>query len=405
MIRSSKTSLKFANKCKKESVHHIIDEYKDVLSQLVDILWVMEDIPNLITYEITDQIETELSARMVQCAAKQASGIVRGTREKQRRRLFIIKWLTSEGKFKQARKLQHIYDETNASKPTINNVEMELDSRFVEVEFNRVNSFDGWVTISSIGNQIKLEIPFKKTVKINKFLSIGKMKNGIRLSKKNITLMFEFEGIENTSTDNVTGIDIGVNSLLSIDYGTTKSQSIKNNHGHDLNSINDRLSRKKKGSNGFRRTITHRTNYINHSINQLNWNKIGTLKIEKIRNLRRGRRTSRKLQHFVYKQIFDKLKSNSERYNVCINEVDPTYTSQRCSCCGWTRKSNRKGLLFKCGNCSHEQNSDLNASSNIRLNLPIMGKKERLKRLNRKGFFWNVVSHEPIVRDVKKTKS
>ena len=405
MIRSSKTSLKFANKCKKESVHHIIDEYKDVLSQLVDILWVMEDIPNLITYEITDQIETELSARMVQCAAKQASGIVRGTREKQRRRLFIIKWLTSEGKFKQARKLQHIYDETNVSKPTINNVEMELDSRFVEVEFNRVNSFDGWVTISSIGNQIKLEIPFKKTVKINKFLSIGKMKNGIRLSKKNITLMFEFEGIENTSTDNVTGIDIGVNSLLSIDYGTTKSQSIKNNHGHDLNSINDRLSRKKKGSNGFRRTITHRTNYINHSINQLNWTKIGTLKIEKIRNLRRGRRTSRKLQHFVYKQIFDKLKSNSERYNVCINEVDPTYTSQRCSCCGWTRKSNRKGLLFKCGNCSHEQNSDLNASSNIRLNLPIMGKKERLKRLNRKGFFWNVVSHEPIVRDVKKTKS
>lgn len=405
MIRSSKTSLKFANKCKKESVHHIIDEYKDVLSQLVDILWIMEDIPNLITYEITDQIETELSARMVQCAAKQASGIVRGTREKQRRRLFIIKWLTSEGKFKQARKLQHIYDETNVSKPTINNVEMELDSRFVEVEFNRVNSFDGWVTISSIGNQIKLEIPFKKTVKINKFLSIGKMKNGIRLSKKNITLMFEFEGIENTSTDNVTGIDIGVNSLLSIDYGTTKSQSIKNNHGHDLNSINDRLSRKKKGSNGFRRTITHRTNYINHSINQLNWNKIGTLKIEKIRNLRRGRRTSRKLQHFVYKQIFDKLKSNSERYNVCINEVDPTYTSQRCSCCGWTRKSNRKGLSFKCGNCSHEQNSDMNASSNIRLNLPEIGKKERLKRLNRKGFFWNVVSHEPIVRDVKKTKS
>ena len=405
MIRSSKTSLKFANKCKKESVHHIIDEYKDVLSQLVDILWIMEDIPNLITYEITDQIETELSARMVQCAAKQASGIVRGTREKQRRRLFIIKWLTSEGKFKQARKLQHIYDETNVSKPTINNVEMELDSRFVEVEFNRVNSFDGWVTISSIGNQIKLEIPFKKTVKINKFLSIGKMKNGIRLSKKNITLMFEFEGIENTSTDNVTGIDIGVNSLLSIDYGTTKSQSIKNNHGHDLNSINDRLSRKKKGNNGFRRTITHRTNYINHSINQLNWNKIGTLKIEKIRNLRRGRRTSRKLQHFVYKQIFDKLKSNSERYNVCINEVDPTYTSQRCSCCGWTRKSNRKGLSFKCGNCSHEQNSDMNASSNIRLNLPEIGKKERLKRLNRKGFFWNVISHEPIVRDVKKTKS
>jgi len=105
MIRSSKTSLKFANKCKQESVHHIIDEYKDVMSQLVDILWVMEDIPDLITYEITDQIETELSARMVQCAAKQASGIVRGTREKQRRRLFIIKWLTSEGKFKQARKL------------------------------------------------------------------------------------------------------------------------------------------------------------------------------------------------------------------------------------------------------------------------------------------------------------
>ncbi len=404
MIRSSKTSLKFSNKIKLETIHQIINEYKRVMSLFVDILWEAEVVPTLLPIEITSQVETWLSKRMIQCCGKQSSGIVRGTKRKNQQRLFIIKKLTEENQFKEAKKLQKIYDENVAKKPSISDIEMELDSRFVKVDLNGVNSFDGWLTMSSVGNGVKLEIPFKRTKHFNGLCDVcGKLKRGIRLSKSKITFMFDCAPVENVST-RIVGIDIGVNSLLSVDDGTQKTQSLKDIHGHDLTSINERLSRKKKGSCGFKRTQEHRTNYINSQINKLNWNDIKILRIEKIRNLRRGRRTPRKLQHFTYNEIFDRLKLKSEEHNVCVQEISPTYTSQRCSCCGWTRKTNRRGLLFKCEKCSNEQNSDLNASTNIRLNLQEIGNKERLLHKNRIGFYWNELSHEHIVRDVLKAE-
>ena len=91
MIRSSKTSLKFSNKIKLETIHQIINEYKRVMSLFVDILWEAEVVPTLLPIEITSQVETWLSKRMIQCCGKQSSGIVRGTKRKNQQRLFIIK--------------------------------------------------------------------------------------------------------------------------------------------------------------------------------------------------------------------------------------------------------------------------------------------------------------------------
>ena len=72
MIRSSKTSLKFSNTNKLDTIHYIIDEYKAIVSKFVDLLWTMEYCPTLIPKTVTSQVETWLSARMKQCAAKQA---------------------------------------------------------------------------------------------------------------------------------------------------------------------------------------------------------------------------------------------------------------------------------------------------------------------------------------------
>jgi len=80
--------------------------------------------------------------------------------------------------------------------------------------------------------------------------------------------------------------------------------------------------------------------------------------------------------------------------------VDPAYTSQRCSHCGWTRKSNRKGLRFNCGKCGFTANSDLNGSLNIALSLPPIGRKKRLEGNNKDGFYWNPKGKEPIVSSV-----
>jgi transposase len=94
-----------------------------------------------------------------------------------------------------------------------------------------------------------------------------------------------------------------------------------------------------------------------------------------------------------------------EEQNVSVLKISPTYTSQRCSVCGWTRKSNRKGKTFKCTSCGHTTDADLNASKNIALNLPELGKKERLSKINIKGFYWFEKDQELIVPDVNKIKN
>ena len=90
MIRSSKATLKFVNRGKLTSLREFIGEYRRVATLFIDLLWDEKDIPSLLPKEITGKItDSWLSARALQAAGKQASGIVRGTKEKQAKRLFI----------------------------------------------------------------------------------------------------------------------------------------------------------------------------------------------------------------------------------------------------------------------------------------------------------------------------
>jgi hypothetical protein len=83
IIKSSKLSIKFSNSNKKKLLSLFIDEYQQLVKQYVDILWDNNEVPSFLPKEITESILTNLSARIQQCAGKQASGIVRGTRKKQ----------------------------------------------------------------------------------------------------------------------------------------------------------------------------------------------------------------------------------------------------------------------------------------------------------------------------------
>jgi transposase len=51
---------------------------------------------------------------------------------------------------------------------------------------------------------------------------------------------------------------------------------------------------------------------------------------------------------------------------VAFVEVDPAYTSQRCSACGWVDKKNRRTqAVFNCGRCDFVGHADHNAAINI----------------------------------------
>lgn len=399
MIRSTKTTLDFANKSKLDKLHQFVDEYKNVVVKFVDLLWNLEKVPTLIPKELTSQINTWLSARAIQCAAKQASGIVRGTQAKQNRRLFVIEQLNKAGKFKKARKLQSIYNTNKLSKPKINDTECELDERFVKVDLNNKTSFDGYITLSSIGNKLKLHIPFKKHKHFNKMLQTGTLKKGIRLSKNNITFMFELPDVEIKKEGKTLGIDVGQTTTLSTSGGQLLDECP---HKHTYVSICNKLARKQKNSKNFNKVVRHRSNYLRYIVNKLDLDNVRVVNRENIKHLRKFTNTSRRMKHWNYAELFDVLDNKLETQGVLVNKLNPTYTSQRCSKCGWTRKLNRKRKQFKCDKCLFEHDADLNASFNLSFNLAPIGKQERLQHKNRSGFYWNVVSKEPIVPSVQK---
>lgn len=400
MVRCSKTSLLFSNSGRLNTLCTFIQEYQKVCQFFIDLIWDMEKVPSLLPKEITQQVSTWLSKRAVQCAGKQASGIVRGTQQKQKQRLYKYNQFLKEGMFKKARKLKAVIDKVKMSKPLIHSIQPELDSRFVKVNWDTHTKFDGWITISSIGGKLKITLPFKKTKHFNWMMSRGVLKQGVRISPKDVTFNFEIQDTPLKDSGKTIGIDIGMKTVVSCSNGHV---SQGDQHGWTLDSIQEKMSRRKKGSKGFRRAQTHRKNHIHWTINQLNLHDIKKVKLENIKHLRKGSKSSRKLSHWTYAMIFDKLNSLCSQSGVQIERVNSTYTSQRCSQCGWTRKNNRKGKQFKCGKCDFTIDADLNASSNIVLDLSPIGKKERLKHPNRTGFYWNVKDQEPIVPGVQKT--
>jgi len=395
MIRSSKLSVKFSNKNKKHLISTFITEYKRVTEEFINILWELPKIPRLIEKNITQQVQTWLTARATQCAAKQASGIVRGTRKKQDKRLFKYNEFVKKGWNKHAKRLKKFIDKANMSKPDLKNVCPELDSRFVKINFENDTTFDGWITLTSLGNKLKIVIPVKKTKHFNSLT--GKLKTGVRLSDKSITFSFESE-VEEKTKGKTLGLDIGAKTACSLSDGqVTKTDK----DGWNLDLIQKKLSRKTKGSKSFAKAQEHRKNYIGWSINQLNLSKCKTLRIENIKNIRRNKKSSRYLSHWTYTEIYDKLEQRCEELGVQVNRVNPTYTSQRCSKCGWVRKRNRKGKTFTCDRCNFAFDADLNAARNISLSLRPIWSKERQLHKNISGFYLYEAGQEPIVPGIQ----
>lgn len=385
MIRSTKTTLKFSNKNKLDNLYLFLAEYRRVVGLFIDILWDMDKVPNLLPKEITSQVDSWLSARAIQCAGKQSAAIVKGTKTKETKRQFIINKLNNECKFKQARKLEAINNKLRSSKPNINEVEPVLDSRFVKIVLENETSFDGWIILSSLGNKMKIEIPFKAHKHFNKLKDNGTIKQTVQLSKKNITFLFELPEPKQKENGIVLGIDVGQTDAISCSDG---QQISKDKHGHSYETICQKLAKRKKDSKSFRRAELHRTNYINWVVNQINLDGVKTVRRENIKHLRKGKRTRRTLSHWNYGELFESLDRKLDSLGVQVVKISPTYTSQRCFSCGWTRKSNRLKKQFKCKSCGHTDDADLNASKNISLDLKPIGKQERLKQLNRKGFYW-----------------
>ena len=79
-----------------------------------------------------------------------------------------------------------------------------------------------------------------------------------------------------------------------------------------------------------------------------------------------SRRLNRILARSGRKVIREKLKDLKERYGITFAELNPAYSSQTCSACGFVAKTNRQSQSdFSCRGCGHEIHADVNAARNL----------------------------------------
>ena len=72
------------------------------------------------------------------------------------------------------------------------------------------------------------------------------------------------------------------------------------------------------------------------------------------------------LRNWSYYELQDMIKYKADRIGISVRYIDPSYTSQTCSICGYIDKENRETQeKFICKKCGFELNADHNASINI----------------------------------------
>ncbi len=347
MKRSSKHTTKYTTAKKKDLLNQMFIIWGYYLQKTIDLMW-DKKVP-IGKYLSSKQIDwmDDLGGQYKNLIHKQASEITRGTRNRK------------------GRKTKH----------KVKNFSINFNISQVKIEISKTTEFDMWLILrlpflkekGYRNERIEILIPIKEHKQSLKFKDWERA-TGVKISKNFVTFTYEKETPEKKETGNIVGIDMGYKKLLV----TSDSDVI----GSEMERIYEKISRKKQKSKGFKRALVERDNRINEAINKnLSLDSTKELIIEDLCNVKKGNGKGKKrkirkvfmnkLQRWSYAKCVKKLEMLCEENRVLLTRVDPAFTSQRCSVCGFTDKKNRCGERFLCVDCGKLLDADYNAAVNL----------------------------------------
>ena len=331
MRRSSRIYLTHLNKSKSETLKQFLLKCHDITQYFIDLFWrkdersaTLADLPTI--HKGRDKFNT--TTRLAQALAKQAKEIIR--------------------------------NRMNNRKPRLRRHTTNLYYHFVTVE-KFEGSFDYAVNLIGSGAP-KMTIPTKSTKHLNRML-----KQGWTLSK---TVRFGLDGdrifidfiLEKPSpplrkTGKILGMDNNYKNGLVFSDGRMIGKEI-----YDLIQTFDK-----------RQKNTHEECkcLVDKIINGIDFTGVKMLVIEDLKKVKSGkrgkfpRRLNRRMSHWLYAHIVDRLSQRCEELGIRLVVKDPWKTSQRCSVCGKWDRRNRRGDKFICVHCGHSDQADLNAAKNL----------------------------------------
>lgn len=102
----------------------------------------------------------------------------------------------------------------------------------------------------------------------------------------------------------------------------------------------------------FRDLTNHR--YSKYLVEMALKNNCGKIQMEELSGIKKDKTY---LQYWDYYSLQEKIRYKAEAVGIEVNLVDPRYTSQRCSRCGYIDANNRPDqATFKCGKCRYGDN-------------------------------------------------
>src|SRR5215470_4582184 len=316
MRRASRVYFSSANVGKVAQLRLFLLLYVNVVNYFIERFWTMKDFtPALADKVITGRAVNrfKITARLAQCAAKQAKEIVRSQKD---------------------RKIKTM--------PLLRRKVATLDNRFVKIEEFKGEAFD--LGLSFASGMPKITIPINQTTHMNRFLGHGwQIGSTIRLGMDKqglwIELIFEKKRPELRTEGRVIGIDRGFRKA----FVTSDGQEI----GAELR---DQIRRKGKRS---KTSYYHIRTELFRCLKGLKLEGVKTIVLEDLRYIKRGKRgtfsrqVKRQLSFWSLTRARDWLRCRWEELGVRIIFVSPYKTSQRCQRCGKIDSRNRKGTTWK----------------------------------------------------------
>jgi putative transposase len=127
------------------------------------------------------------------------------------------------------------------------------------------------------------------------------------------------------------------------------------------------LKKRRRKESRFAADVNHRISKRIVAEAQRTERGIAVEQLTGIRGRVRLRKPQRATLHtWAFAQLGRFLAYKAKQAGVAFVEVDPAYTSQTCSACGWVDKKNRRSqAVFECGRCRFVGHADHNAAINI----------------------------------------
>lgn len=238
-------------------------------------------------------------------------------------------------------------------------------SRHLLVVEKGTGIFDTIIRVSSLVPRARITLSTKATAILRKWLSVpgAKLIKGGYLCDDCVILWIDVPNLPEKKQGKVIGIDIGINKLIV----TSEGEKL----GTDFKEISAKICRRQPGSRSRQRAHRERENLINRVLNRLPWGKIRVIGVERLKNLKNGKKPNRSkafrkaVSPWTYRQVLTRIKHKAQENRVRLVEVDPANTSRTCPKCSHADKNSRKGENFRCVSCGYQEDADFIGATNV----------------------------------------